>query len=300
MNEKQPFVKGLSALIPKKERQVPQGFKDNDAVFYISVSDVKPNPFQPRTEFDLEALRALSESINDYGILQPLVVSKVEKLADSGQKAEYQLIAGERRLIAAKMAGLKEVPVIIRKTSSQEQFELALIENVQREDLNAMERAVAYKKLETDYGLSQKEIGRICGKSRQAVANTIRLLNLPEEIKQAVKDSKITEGHARAILGVSDAKKQNFIFAKILDKGLSVREVEDFVQRINIVPATEDVQIDPKLQSLQKEFSRYEEDLKKYLNLTDLKISAQMGKPKLTISFDSKKAMDEFVKRFRV
>ncbi len=229
--------KGLGALISKKidynntESALNNaGVKNGDAIYYIEIDKIHPNPEQPRCDFNEEELKDLAESIRSYGILQPLVVSKVEKITSAGIEVAYQLIAGERRLRASKLAGLFQVPVIIRKATPRENLELAIIENVQRSDLNAIERAVAYQKLMEEYNLSQQEMASRVGKSRESVANLIRLLNLPQEIKDAVSGGKINEGHARAILMVRDFKAQMDLFYKILNMGLNVREVESMAK----------------------------------------------------------------------
>lgn len=228
--------KGLSALITNKnisnhsQPAVLSASSSREAIFYIETSKIYPNPDQPRREFDNDQLKELADSIRDYGILQPLVVSKIEQITPSGIDVRYQLIAGERRLRASKLAGLLEVPVIVRKVAPKENLELAIIENVQRADLNAIERAAAYQKLIDEYGLSQQEVAGRVGKSREAVANVMRLLNLPEEIKSSLCSGKINEGHARAILAIKDTKDQMDLFYKIVNMGLNVREVENLAR----------------------------------------------------------------------
>lgn len=229
--------KGLGALISNKNANVaPQSGKSGDAIFYIETNKIHPNPDQPRREFDESELGELADSIRDYGIIQPLVVSKVEQITSSGIDVRYQLIAGERRLRASKLAGLLEVPVIVKKVSPKENLELAIIENVQRADLNAIERAAAYQKLMDEYGLSQQDVASRVGKSREAVANVMRLLNLPDEIKSSLCLGKINEGHARAILAVKDAKDQMDLFYKIVNMGLNVREVENIARAVKNSP----------------------------------------------------------------
>lgn len=223
--------KGLGALISNRNinTATPSG-KLEGAIFYIEISKIYPNPDQPRREFDDDQLNELADSIRDYGILQPLVVSKIEQITQSGIDVKYQLIAGERRLRASKLAGLLEVPIIIRKVAPKENLEIAIIENVQRADLNAIERGAAYQRLMDEYGLSQQEVASRVGKSRESIANVIRLLNLPEEIKSSLCVGKINEGHARAILAIKDAKDQMDLFYKIINMGLNVREVENIAR----------------------------------------------------------------------
>ena len=197
-------------------------------------------------------------------------------------------------MTAAKMAGLKEVPVIVKQTSAKEKLELSLIENVQRSDLNAMEKALAYKKLEVEFRLTQKEIARVAGKSREVVANTLRLLNLPENIQKAVWDGKISEGHARAILAAQEADKQQKVFERIVAAGLTVREAEDLAQRANMHRNAK------KNPQMLQEWAQLEDQLKGYLQVEHVKIKDEMGKPKIVITFPSKQQVQDFIKRFSV
>lgn len=234
--------KGLSALIVKKTDaninstesiSAFSGIKNSEAIFYIEIDKIHPNPDQPRREFDEKELQDLAGSIREHGILQPLVVSKIESATPSGMLVSYQLIAGERRLRASKLAGLLHVPVVIKKATPRENLEWAIIENVQRSDLNAIERAVAYQRLIDEYGLSQVDVAGRVGKSRESIANVLRLLNLPQEIKDAISAGKINEGHARAILMAKDPKSQMDLFYKILNMGLNVREVESLAKGVD-------------------------------------------------------------------
>lgn len=208
--------------------------KSKESVFWIETENIKPNPQQPRREFEEGALRGLADSIREYGILQPIVVSRIESETPEGQTVSYELIAGERRLRAAQMIGLAHVPAIIRREESDKiKLELALVENIQREDLNPLERARAYKRLTEDFGMLQREIGARIGKSREAIANTIRLLTLPEPIQQSVETRKISEGHARALLILSHhPEEQKRTFESVVARNLSVRETERMTRRI--------------------------------------------------------------------
>lgn len=208
--------------------------KPKESVFWIETENIRPNPQQPRREFDEAALKGLAESIREYGILQPIVVSRIESETPEGQSVSYELIAGERRLRAAQMIGLAHVPAIIRREESDKiKLELALVENIQREDLNPLERARAYKRLMEDFGMLQREIGARIGKSREAIANTIRLLTLPEPIQQSVEGGKISEGHARALLILtSHPEEQKRTFESVVARNLSVRETERLTRRI--------------------------------------------------------------------
>ena len=207
-----------------------------DSVFWVDTERVKPNPYQPRKEFDEDRLKALAESIRQYGVLQPLVVTRTEVAKDDGGlQSEYELIAGERRLRASKLIGLKQVPVVIRvgDETGKMKLELAIIENLQREDLNAIDRAKALAQLVEDFGLAHAEVGAKIGRSREYVSNSIRLLQLPEEIQQAVVRKEITEGHARALLMLTDRPQEmETLFKEMVLKKTSVRMVEQMVRRI--------------------------------------------------------------------
>jgi ParB family chromosome partitioning protein len=207
-----------------------------DSVYWIEVDRIVPNPYQPRKEFDEAALKSLAESIRQYGILQPLTVTRKEvEKPDGGLQSTYELIAGERRLRASKLIGLREVPVVIRagEQSDKMKLELAIIENLQREDLNAIDRAVALKQLADTFDLSHVEIAAKVGRSREFVSNSIRLLALPESIRQAVVNKEISEGHARALLMLSDRPtEQDTLFREIVLKKSSVRVVEQLARRI--------------------------------------------------------------------
>lgn len=206
-----------------------------DSIFWIEVAKIEPNPHQPRENFDVEQLTSLAASIREHGVIQPLLVTKIEVDAPRGLDVKYQLIAGERRWRAAKIAGLREVPVIVRQadTPEREKLELALIENVQREDLNPMERAKAFAQLVDEFGIGQKEVGERIGKSREVVSNALRLLRLPEEIQLAIAASSITEGHARILLMLEhDTAAQKTLFQRIRASNLSVREAESTARAI--------------------------------------------------------------------
>jgi ParB family chromosome partitioning protein len=207
-----------------------------DSIFWVEVGKIVPNPFQPRKEFNEAKLKELSESIRMYGILQPLTVTRKEIQEDSGAfHTEYELIAGERRLRASKLAGLEQVPVIIRsgEDTEQEKLELAIIENLQREDLNAVDRALAFKQLAEVFRLSHAQVGKKVGRSRMYVSNSIRLLGLPECILNSLSLGDISEGHARTLLMLKDRpEEQDVVYREIMLKKLSVREVERIARKI--------------------------------------------------------------------
>ncbi|MCK5021928.1 MAG: ParB/RepB/Spo0J family partition protein [Candidatus Pacebacteria bacterium] len=232
----------------------------NDSIFWIEVEKIKPNPFQPRVEFDHSKLNSLSESIRQYGVLQPLVVTRKEEIKeDGGLNAIYELIAGERRLRASKLAGLAQVPVIIRDDDEDDslKLELAIIENLQREDLNPIDRAKAFERLTKDFNLKHIEIGKKVGKSREYVSNTLRLLMLPEEMMQAVSGGQILEGHTRPILMLKDRpEEQKTLFKEILYKKLSVRDTEAIARRIAYDKVRKkDYAIDPELVEFEEKLA---------------------------------------------
>ncbi len=219
MNKKIGLGKGLGALLPGSDQAPISGLLDAPARAIV------PNPHQPRTQFDEQALRELADSIREHGLIQPLIVTRTAE-------DQYTLIAGERRWRAAQLAGLETVPVVIKDVAPQQMLEMALVENVQRADLNPLEEAMAYKHLSEEFGLTQDQIAQRVGKSRVAVANTLRLLKLPEAIKARLADGLISEGHARALLTITDAAVQQRLLSQIVKSGLSVRQTEELVRRL--------------------------------------------------------------------
>lgn len=207
-----------------------------DSIFWVEVEKIVPNPFQPRREFDESKLKELSESVRMYGILQPLTVTRKEIQREDGAfYTEYELIAGERRLRASRLAGLAQVPVIIRdgENNEQEKLELAIIENLQREDLNAVDRALAFRQLAEQFELSHAQVAKKVGRSREYVSNTLRLLSLPDYMLESLKAGDISEGHARTLLMLNDKpEEQDTVYREILLKKLSVREVERIARKI--------------------------------------------------------------------
>ncbi len=210
----------------------------NHSIFWIELDKIKPNPYQPRREFDEDHLRNLADSIRQYGVLQPLVVTRKEvEREDGGLYTEYELIAGERRLRASKIAGLFQVPAIIRTGTQTDKMklELAIIENLQREDLNPVDRAEAFMKLAKEFNLKHTEIGKKVGKSREYVANSVRILGLPQEMLDALTERKITEGHTRPLLMLIDRpEEQETLFRDIMARRLTVREAEQAARRVAI------------------------------------------------------------------
>ena len=238
MSKKKALGRGLSALLsdnsaedklevdiqspasPQQKGVVASGIAE------IPIEEIEVNPFQPRTHFDQEALQELSESIKVHGIIQPITVRRLTA-------NQYQLISGERRFQASKLAGLKTIPAYIRSANDQQMLEMALIENIQRENLNAIEIALSYQRLISECSLKQDELGERVGKNRATVTNYLRLLRLPPDIQIAVRDNKLSMGHARAIINVENPDKQLYIFKKTVDEDLSVRKVEELVREMS-------------------------------------------------------------------
>jgi ParB family chromosome partitioning protein len=233
-------------------------FPHQEAIFLIEVEKIKPNPHQPRRDFNEESLKELAASIQEFGILQPLIVSKIEKEVETGTEVEYELIAGERRLMAAKMLGWERVPAIIKKMGQKSnQLEIAITENLQRTDLNPIETARAYAKLQDEFRLTQREIATRLGKSRETIANTLRLLNLPSEIQEALAKNQINESQARLLLVIEDLNQQRNLFQEILNNNLSVRELRQRIRKKS-EPETSDkrqVSIDPEIIDFQEKLA---------------------------------------------
>ncbi len=248
--------KGLGSLIPQK-KQLPSvqkkedgaslTYTGRDAIIAIPVATIEPNRHQPRRSFPDNALRELAESIKKHGILQPLIVTK--------QEHGYELVSGERRLRAAKLAGLATVPAIVRDAGALERLELALIENIQREDLNPIERALSYTKLMKEFGLTQEEAAVRLGKPRSAVANTVRLLALPDDMQKALGDGRITEAHAKILAGIENTKAQRESFEKIVLHGLTVRETEGMVKKLVTVHTYTRKQVTHRYTELEERLS---------------------------------------------
>ena len=272
--------KGLDSLIPaavpKAESTSPvEKTEDNGNGTYVKITKVEPNREQPRKNFDEDALQELADSIKQYGIVEPLIVQD--------RKTYYEIIAGERRWRAAKLAGLKEVPVIVRNYTEQEIVEISLIENIQREDLNPIEEAQAYKRLLTEFNLKQDEVAERVSKSRTAVTNSMRLLKLCEEVQQMIIDDMITTGHARALISIEDPEQQYTIAQKVFDEKLSVRDVEKLVKSLNKPEKAKKEVVEDK--ALEAIYQDLEEKLKQSLG-TKVAISSKgAGAGKLEIEF---------------
>jgi len=268
------------------DEKINQPAKIKESVFWIELDKIKPNSMQPRREFDESALSELAQSIREYGVLQPIVITRKEIIgpdAQSGLAVEYELLAGERRLRASKLAGLSQIPAIIKEAQPDKvKLEIALIENLQRQDLNPIEKARAFKKLIDEFGMLQREVAEKVGKSREVVANTLRLLTLPEEMQQAVAAGKITEGHTRPLLMLSLLPEdQKQLYENILINNLSVRDAERRARYIAQDRAR--VLLDPETRALQ-------EKLENILG-TRVHIDKKGPKGKISIEFFSEEEL---------
>jgi len=269
--------RGLSALIPDIEKeQNPQW-----GITTLPVNSIKPNRYQPRKTFDPEKLAELTDSIRENGIIQPIIVTKTSS-------TEYELVAGERRLEAAKQAGMEKVPVVIRCVSEKEQLQLALIENIQREDLNPMEEAIAYNTLVEDFGLTHSQISEIVGKDRATVTNSLRLLKLPEEVKQMLVSGELNSGLARTVLSVSP-NLQNSFAEYIVKYNLTVRQAEEKAKTFALGKKT-----DPEKGSTNLRNKELEKELSRMLHL-QVKVQENKGKGKITLTYKSQEELTNFI-----
>ncbi len=276
--------KGLDSLIADKVgNSQADGKTEEKQEVLIPISKVEPNKEQPRKNFDEDALLELSESIKQFGVLQPLLVQD--------KKDYYEIIAGERRWRAAKLAGLKKVPVIVKHLTDQEIVEISLIENIQRENLNPIEEAIAYKRLLTEFNLKQDEIAERVSKSRTAVTNSMRLLKLNEKVQQMVIDDMISTGHARALLAISDEEKQYTLAQKIFDEKLSVREVEKLVKKLQN-QKTAPVKENPDKAKMDAVYQDVEENMKTILGTKVTINQKDSMKGKIEIEYYSPQELD--------
>lgn len=255
-----PVVKQIVAKDADREK-----LEGTSPIFHIEIAKIFPNPEQPRRNFDPEALRDLAYSIREFGVLQPLLVSKIEHETESGQDVSYQLIAGERRLRAAELAGLERVPVIVKKLAPpRQQLEMAIIENLQREDLNPIEAARAFSRLQDEFRLTQREIATRLGKSRESIANTMRLLSLPSSVQEALTQGKLNESQGRMLLMVSSPREQEKLFGEILRSNLSVRELRHKIKQASamekaasVAPDEMDDYEDPEIVDLKEQLELF-------------------------------------------
>ncbi|MGE0567800.1 MAG: ParB/RepB/Spo0J family partition protein [Bacteroidia bacterium] len=282
MSKKPALGRGLSALLENAKtdittRHVGEGAPVVNSVSTIKISDIETNPFQPRSNFEEQALKELSESIKQHGIIQPLTVRKLGY-------DKYQLISGERRFRASQMAGLKEVPAYIRVADDQAMLEMALVENIQREDLDPIEVSLSYKRLIDECNLTQEQLSEKVGKQRSTVTNFLRLLKLPAPIQKALRDRELTMGHAKAIINIDNEDRQLAIFALAIEQELSVRQIEELARG-------EKLKFKPKTKKVDKPLSIEDKEVTKKLDAIFNKSYAfkrsANGKGKLTISFNN-------------
>ena len=288
MVKRSALGRGLGALITDAAEDPKQRPEAVAAIQELRLEDIRPNPFQPRTEFDEEALNELAASIKSIGIVQPITVRAIEE-------GKYEIIAGERRFRASKIAGAETIPAYIRKTEDESLLELALIENIQREDLNAIEVAISYQRLLDECKLTQDGLSERVGKKRTTITNDLRLLKLPAPIQLAIRDKKISMGHARAIIGIEDPETQFMIFEQILKYDFSVRKVEEIVREL----------ANPKTEGEERTLSRKKTEIGDYIALqkhlaqrfntkVELKRN-ETGKGKIVISFKSDDELEKII-----
>jgi ParB family chromosome partitioning protein len=280
MAKKLTLGKGLSALIPEESGE---NISENNRML-ISINKIKCDEEQPRKLFDSEKIAELAESIKTHGIIQPLILRK--HLED-----QYIIVAGERRWRAAKMAGLKEIPSIIMELSDRDILEISLIENIQRQDLNPIEEALAYRKLLNDFNITQEELSKRIGKSRVAIANTIRLTNLDDRVQQYIIESIITEGHGRVLLSISDKQKQYELAQQVIDEKLSVRELERLIKRFNEEEKEKIVWSSDDLNPYYKEIKN---QLQNYFG-TKVNVSNKKNKGKIEIEYYSEEDLQRIL-----
>jgi len=286
--------KGIESLIPKKDLSIPEEKSKKDFIFWIEIEKIRPNPYQPRKEFDEEALSSLADSIKKYGMLQPIIVSKIEKKSEKGISYEYQIIAGERRWRASKLIGLRQVPVIIKEQSNREKLEIALIENVQRKNLNPIDKAEAFERLRSEFALLEKDIAKLSGSSRESVANSLRILTLPEEVKNSLKDNTISEGHARALLGAKDVKLIKELLEEIIINSYSVRETERRVKERNAGAQAKTEVIKKPLESIDQLLER---KIRQFLEIENLKIEKNKKGIRLSLTFKEEEEVNQWLKK---
>ncbi|MBI4086043.1 MAG: ParB/RepB/Spo0J family partition protein [Candidatus Liptonbacteria bacterium] len=288
--------RGKEISVNQRSNPRKSAASQQDAIFHIELEKIKSNPQQPRRHFNEEGIRELAASIREFGLLQPIVVTKIEKETATGSDVEYQLIAGERRWLAAKMLGLERIPAIIRNVDlEQERLELAIIENIQRADLSPIERARAFSKLQDEFRLTQREIASKLGKSREVVANTVRLLDLPANIQEALEKGNISESHSRLLLSIEEPAAQERIFRELLENSLTTRDLKNRVRQLKSQPEdgeplAEKSEISPELKMIQE------------------RLSAELGAPveierkgergKITITFYSPEELENIISKF--
>jgi ParB family chromosome partitioning protein len=272
--------RGLSSLIPQRPTPIA-------APTEIPIDRIRRNPYQPRQRFDAAELERLAASVRDHGIIQPILVTET---LDG-----YQLVAGERRVRAAELAGLERVPAVVRQLAAKDQLELALVENVQREDLDPIETAHAYRQLIDEFGFTQEQLAERVSKARSTVANTLRLLELDESVQVAIADGRITEGHARALAGV-DPPTQPHLLSIVIDRDLSVRETEELVRRVRDRAARADEPAAPRTARLDPDLERVESELREALG-TKVRLARSRRGGRIVIEYYSDEELGRLYER---
>ena len=283
MAKKNALGRGLGALIDVGEEHQDRLVHTASAVSEILIKNISVNPFQPRTSFDEESMNELVRSVEEHGIIQPITV---RRSADNS----FQLISGERRIRAAEKAGLKRIPAYVRESGDENLLELALVENIQREDLDAIEVAISYQRLIEEFNLTQEALGDRVGKNRATVANYLRLLNLPAEIQTSIREKKISMGHARALLGIEDKEYQIEVFSKILSQDLSVRQVEGLAKKFR-----SHVSIPENPQEERSDYEDLREHLSHYFGATVEFKRSNKGIGRIVIPFKSDEDLQRIV-----
>ena len=291
VHKKYPALgRGLDALIDRDEEIHTSG---SSSINEVAVDQINPNPDQPRHEFDTAALTELAESIKHIGIVQPITLRQMED-------GSYQIIAGERRWRASKLAGLKTIPAYIRTANDENMMQMALVENIQREDLNAIEVALAYQKFIEQYSWTQEELSAKVGKNRATVANSLRLLKLPATVQMALQNKTLSQGHARAILGLPEPSLQLKLFKEINEQGYSVRQVEEIVKKINKGETVNSGRhtIRNRKAGLSPEYNELKESLSKFFQTKVQMTCSQEGKGKITIPFTNERELEHIIALF--
>ncbi|UBM59335.1 ParB/RepB/Spo0J family partition protein [Marinilongibacter aquaticus] len=289
MKQRRGLGKGLGALLPEKEIEKEEKLVSDELSAEIPVDKIETNPFQPRTDFDENALQELAESIRLQGIIQPITVRESEK-------GKYQLISGERRLQASKRIGLKSIPAYVRSADKQQMLEMALIENIQRENLNAIEVALSYKRLMQECNLHQDELGDRVGKKRSTVNNYLRLLKLPYEVQEGLRQNKISMGHARALLGVDEQSDMLKLYHKTMKEQLSVRKVEELVRKLG---EERPVKKEKRPSEIKQEILEIQESVARWFGKKVLIKADTKSKGEIKIPFKTKDELDEILGKLK-
>jgi len=282
--------RGLDALISTQDEVETSG---SSSISEVAISQIEANPNQPRREFDEKALEELAESIKNFGIIQPITLRQISD-------DRYQIIAGERRWRATQMAGLQRIPAYIRTADDENMMQMALVENIQREELNPIEVALAYQHLIERYNLKQEELSEKIGKNRATIANTLRLLKLPAQVQMAIKNRQIDKGHARALLSLADPAMQVKFFKEVLEKGYSVRQIEEMVAQINAGEAVKSGKrtLQDKKVLLPEEFKVLKTQLSDFFKTKVQMICSQQGKGKISIPFENEEELTRIIELF--